>query len=172
MSNYRRAYIPGAAYFFTVVTRHRKPWFDREERVEILREAFQKTMSKRPFRIDAIVVLPNHIHCIWKLPEDDKDFSGRWREIKKMVSRRLDARTNERNERSVWQRRFWEHLIRDESDWRNHMDYIHYNPVRHGLVRRVSDWPWSSFARAVERGWYPADWGATEPPAIAGMDLE
>ena len=151
---------------------NRKPWFDREETVAILRDAFRKTMKKRPFQMDAIAVLPDHIHCIWRLPEDDKDFSGRWRDIKKMVSRHLDPRTNERNERGVWQRRFWEHLIRDERDWRNHMDYIHYNPVRHGLVKQTSDWPWSSFASAVEQGWYPADWGDMEPQTIVGMDLE
>ena len=118
------------------------------------------------------MLLPDHIHCIWKLPEGNHDYSGRWREIKKRVSRHLDAHTDRRKERGLWQRRFWEHLIRDEEDWRRHVDYIHYNPVKHGLVKRVSEWPWSSFARAVERGWYPADWGATEPSGIAGMDLE
>ena len=172
MSNYRRILIPGATYFFTVVTKNRRPWFDREERVEILREAFRRVMSKRPFQMDAVVVLPDHMHCIWRLPRGDSDYSGRWGEIKKRVSRRLDPRSNRRNERGVWQRRFWEHLIRDERDWRRHVDYIHYNPVKHGLVRQVSEWPWSSFARAVERGWYNEDWGAAEPWGIAEMELE
>ncbi len=172
MSKYRRAIQPGAAYFFTVVTYHRKPWFDCEAHVSVLREAFRRHMGKRPFRIDAVVVLPDHIHCLWQLPQGDSDFSGRWREIKKSVSRQLDSRTNARNERLVWQRRFWEHLIRDEDDWKNHMDYIHYNPVKHGLVKRPADWPWSSFSKAVAQGWYDMDWGRTEPAMIAGMDLE
>nr|VFK24247.1 MAG: putative transposase [Candidatus Kentron sp. LPFa]VFK35810.1 MAG: putative transposase [Candidatus Kentron sp. LPFa] len=106
MSNYRRADVPEAIYFFTVVTYHRRPWFDREERIEILREALRRTMTHRSFRIDAMVVLPDHIHCLWQLPEGDNDFSGRWREIKKSASRHLDIRVNPRNERSVWQRRF------------------------------------------------------------------
>ena len=172
MSNYRRAVQPGATYFFTVVTYHRTSWFDCEEHVSVLREAFRRNMEKRPFRMDAVVVLPDHLHCLWKLPQGDGDFSGRWREIKKRVSRQLDSRTNARNERLVWQKRFWEHLIRDEKDWRNHMDYIHYNPVKHGLVKRPTDWPWSSFSKAVARGWYDTDWGMTEPAMIAGMDLE
>ncbi|VFN07563.1 MAG: putative transposase, partial [Candidatus Kentron sp. G] len=143
----------GAIYFFTVVTYRRKPWLDRDERIEILREALRKTMVHRPFRIDAMVVLPDHLHCLWQLPEGDHDFSGRWREIKKAVSRHIDTRTNHRNERPVWQRRFWEHLIRDEDDLCNHRDYIHYNPVKHGLAKRPGDWPWSSFGKAVARGW-------------------
>ena len=172
MSNYRRAVQPGATYFFTVGTYHRKSWFDCEEHVSVLREAFCRNMEKRPFRMDAVVVLPDHLHCLWQLPQGDSDFSGRWREIKKKVSRQLDSRTNARNERLVWQKRFWEHLIRDEKDWRNHMDYIHYNPVKHGLVKRPTDWPWSSFSKAVARGWYDTDWGMTEPAMIVGMDLE
>jgi len=172
MSNYRRTNEPGATYFFTVVTHRRKPWFDRENHVSVLREAFRRIMEKQPFRMDAIIVLPDHLHCLWQLPQDDSDFSGRWREIKKSVSRELAPQTNHRNERLVWQKRFWEHLIRDEKDWRNHMDYIHYNPVRHGLVKRPADWPWSSFSKAVERGWYDRDWGLVEPAMTVGMDLE
>ena len=172
MSNYRRAIAPGGVFFFTVVTHGRSPLFVSEERVEMLRAAFRKVKSVRPFEIDAIVVLPDHLHCIWRLPEGDGDFSGRWREIKKFASRQIDAHTNQRNERSVWQRRFWEHAIRDEADWHRHMDYIHYNPVKHGLVTRPMDWPWSSFRAAVERGWYQEMWGASEPTEIAGMELE
>ena len=159
MSNYRRATTKGASYFFTVVTKDRYPWFAEENAVNILREAYRTTIKKRPFTIDAIVVLPDHLHCIWQLPEGDADYSGRWREIKKMVSRQLDTRTNLRNERPVWQRRFWEHQIRDDNDWRNHMDYIHYNPVKHGYVKKVSSWPYSTFHRLVESGVYPVDWG-------------
>ena len=134
--------------------------------------AFRKVKAVQPFDIDAMVVLPDHLHCIWRLPAGDSDFSGRWREIKKATSREIDARTDERRERSVWQRRFWEHAIRDEVDWRTHVDYIHYNPVKHGLVARPSEWLWSSFGRAVASGWYEPSWGASEPAVIAGMELE
>lgn len=172
MSQYRRVFIPGGVYFFTVVTHDRAPLFATPERVERLRAAFRKVMAVRPFRIDAMVVLPDHLHCIWRLPEADADYSSRWREIKKSASREIDARTNHRNERPVWQRRFWEHAIRDEADWRNHIDYIHYNPVRHGLAARPRDWPWSSFGRAVAMGWYEEDWGDNVSAEIASMDLE
>jgi putative transposase len=106
------------------------------------------------------------------LPEEDCDYSSRWREIKKSTSRHISTVTNRRNERLVWQRRFWEHTIRDEDDWRRHVDYIHYNPVKHGLAKRPGDWPWSSFRKAVAKGWYDEAWGACEPEAIDGMDYE
>jgi len=172
MSNYRRAYQPGACYFFTVVTWHRTPIFINEQRVEIFRQAIRQTMQTRPFHIDAMVILPDHLHCIWSMPDGDGDFSSRWREIKKATSRQIDTATNASNERLIWQRRFWEHAIRDEDDWRRHMDYIHYNPVKHGLAQRPGDWPWSSFANAVNKGWYDASWGAQLPIAIMGMDCE
>ncbi len=172
MSNYRRAYVPGGVYFFTVVTYNRTPWFNNEGHIDILRDSFYHIMEKRPYQIDAIVVLPDHLHCIWQLPPDDSDFSGRWREIKKRASRYIAPQTNKCNERLVWQKRFWEHLIRDDEDWKNHVDYIHFNPVKHGLVESVADWPWSSFSRAVENGWYDSNWGGTEPEAISGMELE
>lgn len=172
MSNYRRAFLPGGIFFFTVVTHDRNPLFYCGERIEVLRAAFRKVKAVRPFHIDAIVVLPDHLHCIWHLPEGDSDFSSRWREIKKAASREIDARTGGRRERAVWQRRFWEHAIHDEVDWRKHVDYIHYNPVKHGLAARPSEWPWSSFGRAVSSGWYEPSWGASEPAAIAGMELE
>jgi putative transposase len=172
MSNYLRAYIPGGCYFFTVVTMNRAPLFNTEARVDILRQAMRERMAKQPFQIDAMVVLPDHLHCIWRLPEEDCDYSSRWREIKKSTSRHISTVTNRRNERLVWQRRFWEHTIRDEDDWRRHVDYIHYNPVKHGLARRPGDWPWSSFRKAVTKGWYDDAWGACEPEAIDGMDYE
>jgi len=158
--------------FFTVVTKDRKPWFNNEANIEYLRHAFRKTLSEKPFIIESIVILPDHLHCIWQLPEADGDFSGRWREIKKRVSRHLDSSTNASKERPVWQRRFWEHQIRDREDWRRHMDYIHYNPVKHGLVKQVSDWPWSSFHRAVKKGWYSSDWGNQTPENIRHLELE
>ena len=172
MSNYRRAHVPCGVYFFTVVTLDRAPIFVNEARVGALREAFRKVKAARPFRVDALVVLPDHLHCIWRMPEGDADYSSRWREIKKATSRQIDTGANDRNERPVWQRRFWEHALRDEEDWRNHMDYIHYNPVKHGLATRPGDWPWSSFGSAVAKGWYEASWGAEEPVTIAGMHCE
>ena len=172
MSNYHRAYLPGGSYFFTVVTLDRTPVFINESRIEALRQAFRKVMAARPFQIDAMVVLPEHLHCIWRMPEEDADYSSRWREIKKSCSRQIDAAINARHERRVWQRRFWEHAIRDEEDWRKHVDYIHYNPVKHRLVSRPGDWPWSSFSRAVSKGWHEESWGADEPTTIAGMDCE
>ena len=101
-----------------------------------LRAAFRKVIAEKPFEIDAIVVLPDHLHCVWRLPDGDSDYSGRWREIKKAASRNIGVSSNHRNERLVWQRRFWEHAIRTDDDWRVHMDYIHYNPVKHGLALR------------------------------------
>ena len=172
MSNYRRAYLPGGVYFFTVVTFNRAPVFTNEGRVDVLRQAFRKVMAVRPFEVDAMVVLPEHLHCIWRMPEGDSDYSSRWREIKKAASRQISTDTNARNERTVWQRRFWEHAIRDEEDWRRHVDYIHYNPVKHGLVSRPGEWAWSSFGNAVSKGWYEESWGAKEPTIIAGMDCE
>ena len=172
MSNYSRAVIPGGVFFFTVVTGNRRPIFVNEENVDKLRQAFRKVRIARPFEIDAIVILPDHLHCIWRLPARDSDFSSRWREIKKAASRAIDPHSDYRRERRVWQRRFWEHAIRDEEDWRRHMDYIHYNPVKHDLARRPADWPWSSFARCVACGWYDAAWGEVEPEGIAGLDFE
>jgi putative transposase len=172
VSNYHRARIPGGVYFFTVVTHDRAQVFINEERVEVLREAFREVMAVRPFQIDAMVVLPEHLHCIWRMPEGDADYSSRWREIKKAVSRQIDTTTNKRNERMVWQRRFWEHAIRDEEDWRKHMDYIHFNPVKHGLAKLPGEWRWSSFSHAVSKGWYEDSWGASEPATLIGMDCE
>lgn len=129
-------------------------------------------MEIRPFSIDAIVVLPDHLHCIWQLPEGDDDFPERWRQIKRFVSIGLKSQLNERNEKALWQRRYWEHLIRDQEDWRRHIDYIHYNPVKHGYTQRAADWPYSSFKLALKRGWYESAWGETEPAFIAGMEIE
>jgi putative transposase len=172
MSDYRRVLVPGGTYFFTVVTWHRRPLLASGERIGLLREAFGHIKATRPFAVEGIVILPDHLHCILRLPPGDSDYSGRWREIKKRFSRAVDDRTNRRNERPVWQRRFYEHLIRDEEDWRRHMDYLHYNPVKHGLAGSVAEWPWSSFRRAVGRGWYTEDWGSPPPGELAGVELE
>ena len=170
MSQYRRLRVPGGCYFFTLVTSNRAPVFQGAAEVGALRAALRRTMHARPFRIHAMVVLPDHLHCIWQLPPGDADFSGRWRAIKKSVSRQLLH--PRQTPATLWQRRFWQHLLRDEDDWRRHLDYIHYNPVKHGLAASPWAWPWSSFRHCVARGWYEPDWGASEPDAIAGMSLE
>ncbi|MCH8505547.1 MAG: transposase [Ectothiorhodospiraceae bacterium] len=180
MSNYRRAREPGASYFFTVVTYGRRPVFEDPVAVNALRTAMRQTMRRRPFVIDAIVVLPDHLHAIWTLPEGDADYSTRWSIIKRSVSLQLPhasrppstpSRTR-RRERTLWQRRYWEHLIRDEDDLRRHVDYVHYNPVRHGLGASPAEWPHGSFRRAVARGLYPVGWGRCEPASVGGMMLE
>ncbi len=172
MSEYHRAYQPGGRYFFTVVTHGRQPVLTETPVLARLKEAFQRVKGSQPFDIEAIVVLPDHLHCLWRLPEGDGDFSSRWRLIKRHVSAGVPVGVNERGEKAVWQRRYWEHLIRDEEDWRRHMDYIHYNPVKHGYVTSPAEWPHSSFRRCVERGWYATDWGRAEPEALVGMEYE
>ena len=169
MSNYRRVFVPGGRYFFTLVTWERRTILSSPHRIELLRSAFREVAKKRPFETDAIVVLPDHLHCIWRLPPGDADFSSRWREIKKHVTRRLDLGPIKE---PVWQPRFWEHYLRSEEDWRRHVDYIHFNPVKHGLVERVSDWPYSSFHAAVRRGLYELDWGFRPTRQMVEMDRE
>ena len=175
MPQYRRAIAPGGTFFFTVVLH------DRQSDVltthaAALKAAFAKVKQQRPFLIDAIVVLPDHLHCLWTLPPDDADFSTRWRLIKTAFARSLpfdetpSPHRQRRGERTVWQRRFWEHLIRDEDDFARHADYIHYNPVKHGLVLHPGDWPHSSFQRFVERGVYPKDWAA--PMSVQSLVFE
>jgi putative transposase len=172
MSNYRRLYIPGGCYFFTLVTHERDPFLSHENAVIRLRESFHYCMSRRPFVIDGIVILPDHLHCLWSLPENDHDFSTRWMLIKRHFSTGMRVARNARREKPVWQRRFWEHWIRDENDWRRHPDYIHYNPVKHGYVKRPDDWEFGSFRKAVEQGLYPENWGEVVPESIKGSDYE
>ena len=160
---YRRAFTPGGTFFFTQVTEGRRPVFGSAAAVEVLRSAFRSVRQARPFEIDAMVVMPDHLHCIWTLPPDDADFSTRWRLIKTWFTKHCGA--DERNIAGAarvpvpWQPRYWEHQIRDEADFAQHVDYIHYNPVKHGLAAWAMDWPHSSFRRHVEAGIYPADWG-------------
>lgn len=172
MSTYRRAYQPGGCYFFTVVTNKRHAILTNPDVLERLRAAFRHVQTTRPFTIEAMVILPDHLHCLWQMPADNHDFSTRWRMIKHYVSIGVGAPINSRKEKLFWQRRFWEHLIRDEEDWRRHMDYIHYNPVKHGYVAKVSDWPHSSFHQAVKEKLYPPDWGGFEPENVKKMDIE
>ncbi|MHB8810893.1 MAG: REP-associated tyrosine transposase [Desulfobulbaceae bacterium] len=166
MTEYRRVRIAGGTYFFTVnlAERHRSLLTDH---VASLREAFRAVQKAHPFLIDAVVVLPDHIHAVWTLPADDHDFSMRWRQIKSAFSRAMDkgeavsGSRSLKKERGIWQRRFWEHALRDDDDFARHVDYIHYNPVKHGYVEAVADWPHSSFHRFVRRGIYPKGWAGS-----------
>jgi len=169
MTNYRRSDIAGASYFFTVNLADRSQSL-LTEHIASLRSAVEYTRERH---LDAIVVLPEHLHAIWTLPEGDSDFALRWRLIKTVFSRglpqgerRSDSRQS-KGERGIWQRRYWEHLIRDEADFARHVDYIHINPVKHGWVSRVADWPHSSFHRYVRAGILPMDWAGD-----AGVNLE
>jgi putative transposase len=170
MSDYRRNRVPGGTYFFTVNLLDRKSSL-LVSHIDDLRESVRKVRAKRPFHIDAWVVMPDHMHAVWTLPLDDADYSGRWREIKKAFvktlpkSEALSATRAARGERGIWQRRFWEHTICDEHDYAAHVDYVHINPVKPGVVDKVSDWPHSSFHRFVKEGIYSVDWAG-------GGDLE
>lgn len=164
MTNYRRNFIVGGSYFFTVTLADRSSRL-LVEKINLLKEAIRGVKAENPFDTVAMVVMPEHLHCIWTLPPDDADYSTRWKMIKARFSReipKVEKRSKSRmskDERGIWQRRFWEHTIRDEVDYQRHMDYIHFNPVKHGYVSRVADWPYSTFHRCVRDGWYPADWG-------------
>ncbi len=170
MSNYRRYYQPGGYYFFTLATYRRRKLFCFTQHVQHLKAAIIQVKKKHPFHLNAIVILPDHLHCLWKLPKNDTDFSTRWRLIKRYFSMTICTSINHRKEKQVWQRRFWEHHIRNENDWQKHMDYIHYNPVKHGLVQTPADWPHSSFYYWVNKKMYEKDWGSKEPIIFTGMD--
>lgn len=165
MTEYRRFQHPGATWFFTVNLAERKNNHLLVDRVDELKMAFADVKRRNPFHIDAAVILPDHLHCIWTLPEGDSDFSSRWGLIKANFSRqmpkceRISVSRQKRGERGLWQRRFWEHMIRDETDFRQHVDYIHWNPVKHGWVNCVKDWPHSSFLHYVALGVYQENWG-------------
>jgi putative transposase len=174
MPNYRRAFVPGGCWFFTVNLLERRKTL-LVDRVDTLRKAVDATRKDHPFTIDAVVVLPDHIHAVWTLPPGDADFSTRWRLIKTRFAKlqpkqeRISAVRRARSERGIWQRRFWEHLIRDEADYARHVEYCYINPVKHGLVTRVQDWSHSSFHRDVRAGLFPRDWaGEIEPQGEFG----
>jgi putative transposase len=163
MPNYRRNRIPGGTYFFTVNLLERNSAL-LVTHVDALRDAVRTVRARRPFHIDAWAVLPDHMHAVWTLPADDADYSGRWKAIKIAFGKalpkaeRLSAVRDARGERGIWQRRFWEHTIREERDYAAHVDYVHINPVKHGLVACVRGWPHSSFPRCVAQGGYAPDW--------------
>jgi putative transposase len=170
--------IPGETYFFTVVTFGRRRVFSDERVVKILGDSLRSIRRDAPFRTIAMVVLPDHVHCIWSLPRGDSDFSTSWKRIKreftvKWIAEgpqdpdvRVSARRRARGERGIWQRRFREHVVRDEQELERLCDDIHYNPVKHGYSARPLDWPWSTFSRFVASGDYPPDWGRTRPTSI------
>jgi putative transposase len=171
MPNYRRNRVPGGTYFFTVVTGGRKPLFADAKARRLLRDAIRRVRISHPLRVVAIVLLPDHLHTVWELPLGDSDYSLRWAKVKGYFTQRFVAiggansnlRRPNRKERDVWQPRFWEHTCLDAADVKRCVDYIHWNPVKHGLVRRASDYPFSSFHRFVQLGEYPLDWGAEDP---------
>ena len=187
MPNYRRAVVPGGTFFFTVVTYDRTPFLCSDLARPILRRAIAECRQRWPFQIDAFVLLPDHLHAIWTLPAFDADFSRRWAWIKKTFTQRwrdaggaegavgIGKRRDRRG--GVWQQRFWEHTCVDADDLKNHVEYIHYNPVKHGYVNCPHAWPYSSFHRWVAEGVYPADWqcvcegGHVTPPTFDGLPL-
>jgi len=177
--DYRRSKQPGGNFFFTLVTHQRQKILTEESNIARINDAFKREMAKRPFTIEAFVLLPDHLHTIWKLPDGDHNYSTRWSAIKRYFSTGcvgaehvISESRRQKREKAVWQRRFWEHTIQDEEDWRRHMDYIHYNPVKHGYVASPKDWPYSSFHRCVQLGWYTTEWGTSQPASIAGADYE
>ena len=176
---YRRAWMPGGTYFFTLVTYRRQPILLNPANLKRLGIAFRHICRRYPYHLDGVVVLPDHLHCLLRLPADDADFAVRVRLIKSYFTRaatgvvaKQSSSRKRHHERPVWQRRYWEHLIRDRDDWRRHLDYLHFNPVKHGYVRDVSEWRYSSFHRYVHSGMYSAGWGAQEAPRIQAMKLE
>jgi putative transposase len=177
---YRRAWVKGGTFFFTVATCQRRPIFKDTNAIRLLNECFRKTRGECPYTTDAIVILPDHLHCIWTLPDNDSDFSIRWKCIKTTFTKNYigDKADNvsdsmlKKKEAGIWQRRFWEHMIRDNEDFNNHCDYIHYNPVKHGLVDSPRKWKHSSFKEFVNKGIYPKDWGQSIREEIKAMDLE
>ncbi len=179
MPEYRRFRITGGTYFFTLVTHNRHPWLCSEFGRSTLRKAIEWVRLKYPFEIDAFVLLPEHIHCIWTLPDGDYNYSIRWKWIKTFVTKRCEDKLGlkypmsesrkKRQESNLWQRRFWEHLIRDDEDFEAHCNYIHYNPVKHGLCSSPKDWKFSSFNRLVKAGIYAEDWGVYKVPKISKL---
>lgn len=182
MPDFRRWYQPGGTYFFTVVTYHRWHLLSDPAARELLGSIMRKVAHEHYFKTLAIVLLWDHLHCVWNLPTGDADYSTRWNDIKKRFTDRwlrnggrempVTPSQRQRRYRGVWQHRFWEHLIRDEEDLETHCDYIHYNPVKHGYVQRPEDWEWSSFRRHAKAGQYDWNWGESEPAHLRKLDYE
>ena len=168
MPDYRRAYVPGGTFFLTLVTFERQRLFAAAENIARLRRALAIVKRERPFEVAAAVIMPDHLHFVWTLPAGDADFSSRAGRFKVLFTQSVresgaarvrSTRSRQRHrESTIWQRRFWEHVVRDEHDLERRVDYIHYNPVKHGLVACPHQWPYSSFERWVQRGAYAANW--------------
>jgi putative transposase len=178
MSRFRRAAF-GSTYFFTVISHRRRPILCDDRIRQSLRDAIQAVRVRRPFEIDGFVLLPDHLHCIWTLPDGDHDYSTRWSLIKHHVAYACrdmypdGAATRSRQRHrdgAIWQRRFWEHTIRSDIDMERHMDYVHFNPVRHGHAASAWEWQYSTFRRYVRDGVYPADWAGL--PHLQSLDYE
>jgi putative transposase len=173
--DYRRAWHQGGTYFFTVNLLQRKNNKLLVEHIQALRHTVAQVKKSYPFIIHAWVVLPEHLHCVIELPERDADFKTRWMLIKMLFSKAIpktetrSAIRIKRRERGIWQRRYWEHLIKDEADFAAHVDYVHINPVKHGLVKNVVDWPYSTFHRLVKAGVYPHDWAGSSESDLDGL---
>ncbi|HUT13916.1 MAG TPA: transposase [Thermoguttaceae bacterium] len=182
MPDFRRYFVRGGTYFFTVVSAGRAPLFQSGQARTLLGQVMREQREQAPFETLAIVLMPDHLHALWTLPEGDDDYPNRWKAIKaKFTSRWLEAGGGEQpvsdgyrhqRRRGIWQPRFFEHTIRDEEDLHNHADYIHYNPVKHGWVRCPKHWAWSSFHRFAARGHYPENWGCLDqpPPDFGSLD--
>lgn len=182
MSDYRRWFVAGGTYFFTLVTCHRYPFFRDSMARDFLAMAIRRTKTSQPFDLPAIVLLHDHLHYLVTLPQGDSDYPGRMKAIKDCFTsdwlaaggheEQVTASQKRRGHRGIWQRRYHEHVIRDESDLERHFDYIHFNPVKHRYVTRVKDWLWSSFHRHMTSGHYSENWGSGPLPHLDGMELE
>lgn len=178
MATFRRALVAGATYFFTATTYQRQQVLTNKPFYDALKQSIHRVKKTHPFKIEAFVLLPDHLHCLWTLPENNADYALRWNLIKRLTSQqtrhlitpKLSSSRQARRELGLWQRRFWEHQVRDERDFEKHVDYIHWNPVKHGHVNAVVDWPYSSFHRFVERGIYPLDWAGDGIAHVADRD--
>ena len=171
MSNYKRIYLPNRSFFFTVVTYNRRKLFVDDENIQLLKTAIRYVQSRKTFKIDAICILPDHLHCVWTIG-DNSNYSVRWQMIKTQFSRQFRHRNPCEKTNKIWQPRYWEHMIRNQTDMLRHIDYIHYNPVKHGLVESVKDWPYSSFCNYLELGYYEKGWGDTEPEGLVDINCE
>ncbi len=166
--NYRRAFTPGGTYFFTLTLSNRKSQL-LTQHIHLLRQSIRNVKTAHPFNIDAIAVLPDHLHLLLTLPENDQDYPNRISRFKANFSRQIPNQEKlsqsrlRKGERDIWQRRYWEHQIRDKTDYNNHINYIHYNPVKHGYVSSPTEWPYSSIHRYIREGILPKDWGADVP---------
>lgn len=182
MPDYRRWFVPGGTYFFTLVTHERYPFFKSDRACRLLGDVMRDVNAELPFKTVAVALLWDHLRCIWTLPSGVADYSTRWKKIKSDFTRRwLESGGLElpvgwsrraRGERGIWQRRFWEHTSLEETDLELRFDYIHYNPVKHGYVKSPWDWPRSSFRRYVAVNHYARDWASSEPSHLEGVNFE